>query len=183
MLFIFDWDDTLFPTTQLNSISNKNQYFKLLIKIIKLLFDKCLKYGKIIIITNANYSWINECLKNYMQDLYYYIKKYNIYIISARVISLNMNIQVPNQWKKYTFNHLLPKLKYYFKKDNIIISIGDSYLERDALLEYSDKNIIKKVIKMISNPNPHIILLQLIDINKTFENIILNNQNKNITIR
>ena len=59
IVFIFDWDDTLFPTSWINNINNNkynilnNKKFIILDKILYLLISKCMIYGEVIIVTNA----------------------------------------------------------------------------------------------------------------------------------
>jgi hypothetical protein len=182
MLFIFDWDDTLFPTLSLNKIRDKKTYFNILSKHIITLFNKCLNHGKIIIISNANTAWFKYCLTNFMPNLLSYIINKKIIFISAREMSYKLNIETI-YWKKYTFNNIIPKFIENYKTDKKIISIGDSDLERKALLEYNDKTLIKKSIKLLTNPHPINIYLQLNDINKLFNKLILNNNKIDIIIK
>ena len=68
-LFILDWDDTLFPTSntvkQGISLSNNNtrnglaEHYKELDRMISVFLKHILKYGKVLIITNATKEWIS----------------------------------------------------------------------------------------------------------------------------
>lgn len=160
-IIIYDWDDTLFPTSFIHSNNNINYSQLLLIENqnIKLL-NKSRQFGTTIIITNASTEWIYESSKKYMNNLYKYIVYFNIPIYSAREYATERNIQNYLQWKEITFHNTINN---YFRQNariNNIISIGDAVYERKALLKYGSyinsiiyKHIYIKTIKYIDNPN------------------------------
>jgi hypothetical protein len=96
-LYLFDWDDTLFPRTFLYNgdyFPNKNKidvpdnvYHKIkkLENIILLLFTKILSFGEIVIITNSDQEWINITCKKFMPSLYVFIKNKILYISAKNI--------------------------------------------------------------------------------------------------
>lgn len=171
ILFIFDWDDTLFPTSwtidnniNIDSLFRKNQnsseentydkYFNYLDKIIFSLFIKIKKYGEIIIITNATLSWINKSssiLPN-TRKLLKYIK-----IISAREDNKQYSNN-PTHWKIISF-----KNEVFKREINEIYSIGDASYEYIALMHLKKitKNKFLKSIKLLENPDFKILIDEL----------------------
>jgi hypothetical protein len=74
-LVVFDWDDTLFPTTHLHPV-DESQYGYLMKKYAKHLssieervvnlLEVCLKQSKVVIITNARKGWVEFSSKRFM---------------------------------------------------------------------------------------------------------------------
>src|SRR3972149_5005925 len=141
-LVILDWDDTLFPTTWTinNDIDISNQkvrekyqvVFAELDNILYELFDKTIKYGKIIIVSNASAYWVKLSLK--MLPNTNRLVQNNILILSAR--DLHQNNHSINVWKDLTFFNIVNSFKNF---DNII-SIGDAEYEYRALINLYDSN-------------------------------------------
>jgi hypothetical protein len=151
-LIILDWDDTLFPTSWIveNNIDMTNtniQYkyqmlFSKLDNILYKLITTLLKYGTVIIVTNAIKKWISissSVLPNTQKLI-----KDNVYIFSARELYQE---QYPNEmtlWKKMIFKKIVSQ---YFLENCIqnIISVGDADHEFLALTDLYDINSIKKI--------------------------------------
>ena len=74
-LIIYDWDDTLFPTT---FVLNKNQLDQKELLLLEeqniKILEKSRQLGRTIIITNASTQWIYNSSEQYMPNLYKYIK-------------------------------------------------------------------------------------------------------------
>lgn len=209
-IIIFDWDDTLCPTTTLNLINNiqNNIYIDnntlnkhtnikdpnfIKLEINKIdntnlnLLKKSNELGNNIIISNATVDWIKFTGINYLPLTYNFIVNNNIPIISAREFSLQNNIKNPLEWKNYTFYIYLNKII----NNNIetIISIGDSNTEHIALNKYNQYiknyniNIIVKTIKYIENPIIQDIYKQNIILSKNIHSILNNNKNNTYYIK
>ena len=169
---IIDWDDTLFPTswTVLNDIDINNldnsyiRDFKKLDYIVSMLLNKLQRYSTVIIVSNAMRKWIIQTL-NLMPLTKREMK--NIDIISAR--ELYQNRHNPTEWKKHTFKYIInPKLN---SRPLNIISIGDSEYEYNALIDLfnwqpSHKKTLK-AIKLLKEPNIHILLDELLVLYKS----------------
>lgn len=209
-IIIFDWDDTLCPTTSLNIINsiknniyvdneilNKNKDIRnsdiMKVEINKIdeinikLLQKSNQIGNIVIITNAHSDWIKFSGMNYLPLTYNFIIKNNIPIISARELSLKNNIENPNEWKNYTF-HIY--LNHIFTHDiNTIMTVGDSNLEHLALNKYNNFmksngiNIIIKTIKYIEQPIVQDIYKQNIVLINNIDSILSNPISKTLYIK
>ena len=169
-LFILDWDDTLFCTSEILPIQDYPLMFntnlkiklKLLSNSILTLFNEIQKYGAFIIVTNADSGWIETSSFSYMPDVYNFIKLHNIYIIPTN--SENKFIIDSKQKTFQNFINLILE-NYSYKID--IINIGDSLIERHALLNLNnDKIRFKKNIKFIDRPSIDN-LIKEIDITRT----------------
>lgn len=146
-LFIFDWDDTLFPTTYITS-NFRDLYsvnFNSLDVFLYNFFSFLIRYGDILIVTNANKKWI-DILLYFLPNTKNILSKYNI--ISARDQATTKNY---NDWKTEIF---LKNINY-INKYNIIFNVGDSECEHIALKKLLVKLNNKKTIsyKFITNPS------------------------------
>ena len=114
-IFIIDWDDTLFPTTwvntnkinmsDVNSVKDYKLYFLELDKTVSNFLESFNKIGDIYIVTNANIKWIKSCL-NVLNLTRETIIKNNIRIVSARD-SYAQGGNSPSEWKTRTFQDIL----------------------------------------------------------------------------
>ncbi len=198
-IFIIDWDDTLFPTTWVNSnginltdtssVSNYKLYFLELDKTLSKFLDSFNKIGDIYIVTNANIKWIKSCLSILNQTRNSIVKN-NIRIVSARDSYSQVNSS-PTEWKILTFQDILEdivkKITRNLKPNTClnILSIGDANYEYIALINldaYFKKNLSKisssnvnyllKSIKFVEKPEFNYIIDQLNVVHKNQNSII-----------
>ena len=194
-IIIFDWDDTLCPTTVLtNSVFNQitphmesisniindqcKKELEILDKVNVQLLNTALLNSTVAIISNADDIWIKKTGEDFLPLTFSFIINNNIPIISARKFSLQKNIKNHHIWKDFTFhNYLLNE----FNNNNIntILSIGDSILEQRALENFSkflkvhNKSIYSKTIKYIDKPSIESLIKQNLVINRNI-NVIVN---------
>lgn len=198
-IFIIDWDDTLFPTTwvntnkinmsDVNSVKDYKLYFLELDKTVSNFLESFNKIGDIYIVTNANIKWIKSCL-NVLNLTRETIIKNNIRIVSARD-SYAQGGNSPSEWKTRTFQDILEdiikKILLNLKPNTClnIISLGDAQYEYIALInldsyfktnkliknspDSSNINYLLKSIKFIEKPEFDYIIDQL--------GVILKNKN------
>ncbi len=197
-IFIIDWDDTLFPTTWVNSnginlndsnsISNYKLYFLELDKTLSNFLNSFNKIGDIYIVTNANIKWIKSCLSilNLTREA---IIKNNIRIVSARDSYSQVN-NSPTEWKILTFQDILEdivkKITKNLKPNTClnILSLGDANYEYIALINLDsyfktnlpkmckNVNYLLKSIKFIEKPEFNCVIDQLNVIQKNQTSII-----------
>lgn len=175
-LILIDWDDTLFPTTwtmqnNLNVINKTSKYINLYTKLDTTIYNflqTAIKYGFVIIITNASMSWINTCM-NLLPKTKEFTQK-NIKIVSARD-NYGTNKDMFS-WKKLAFKNEV----YIMLKNNHIhniISIGDAIYEYQASIDLHDWDKIKpkqriiKTIKFMETPNYYSLIDQINLLNKS----------------
>ena len=153
ILFIFDWDDTIFPTSDLSKyiIDFQNIDLSEYDEFLYDFFKKVSSYGNIMIITNASKQWIYQTL--------YYLPKTKELITKYRIISARDNAMTSlysdkyELWKINTYNDYRKFINTY----DIIFNVGDSQNEHNALKYLLDnKKITHKTAityKFMLNPN------------------------------
>jgi len=140
-IIIFDWDDTLYPTTWIKSnmdlirnplCADENilNIFKQLSDQIIYIITKAQIYGKVFIITNAFETWIKDSCK-LIPEVIPFLKNINIISAQDKWKSINPN---PGKWKELEFE----QIALNFIKSNIkiikFICIGDSHHEHNAII-------------------------------------------------
>jgi len=186
---IFDWDDTLLPTSFLiykNVIGNENKLNeKDQIKINKLeqlvsnLLTLSLSKGDVYIITNSGEGWVEESTKKFYPNIKDILDK--IEIISARK---DYEKKYPNDTKLWKIGAFL-NLKNRLNEDLItnILCIGDSVFEMDAgkILAANFIHAVIKTIKFKESPKPEELNKQINLVLNQFNSIF--NSSKNLTVR
>lgn len=148
-VIIFDWDDTIFPTSWFtsNNIATDphiyRNYFNKLDDIAKNMLSVAQRYGRVVFCTNALLSWI-DMTTTFLPKT----KKLNIPFISAR--ELYQKTHPIDSWKVLAFKKHLG----ITNNTNNIISVGDALYEYNALVElYKNKTAYLKVVKFIDRPS------------------------------
>jgi hypothetical protein len=185
-LILLDWDDTLYPTSwtvknnidmnDKNNIRKYQLYFFKLDAILYKLISTLLKYGTVIIVTNAAKKWVFMTLtmlpntQKLIQD--------KVYIFSARELYQN---QYPNEmtlWKKLIFKKIVSQ---YFLENctQNIISVGDADHEFIALTDLYDINSVTnkkllKTIRFLTTPSFESLIDQLQVLSKCSQQICTN---------
>ena len=194
-IFIIDWDDTLFPTTWVNSnkininnidsINKYKLYFLELDETMHNLLKELNIIGDVYIVTNANIQWIRSCL-GVLNKTRGIIIKNNIRIVSARDLYSNSPKKLsPTDWKILTFQDILEDILLNISsklKTNTflnVISLGDANYEYMALINldnYFKKNsksvnYLLKSVKFIEKPQFDSIIDQLTMVIKNIQPI------------
>lgn len=188
-LIIFDWDDTLLPTSYLtpkgifeekNELNEKDQ-----LKINKLessvqkLLEIAISKGDVYIITNAGEGWVQFSAEKFYPSINDILKK--IIIISARDKFEKKYPEQSNVWKIRTFLNLKKRIN-----DDLItniICVGDSSFEIEAGRILASKFIhaVIKTIKFREKPKPEELNKQLNLVLNQFNSIY--SSSKNLTVR
>ena len=184
-IFIYDWDDTLFPNTFLKKQNELTPEIKETIKImesnVKELLNKSLNEGYVFIITNSNKRWVEDCAKEFYPNLKI-LKK--IDIISARDLYESEHPFDGNKWKERAFLKIKEDFKLY--KENIvnIICIGDSECEIEAGKKLSKEfyNAVIKNIKLKNEPNLTELIKEISWLNSEINRLYLFSKNLSIEL-
>lgn len=162
-LVIFDWDDTLFPSSWVQDdripLNRPPEHMKASLKeiadIVAFTLDLAQKLGQVLIVTNAEKGWIEHSCKNMLPDLLPTLQK--VSQISARSIYEQRSGFDPVQWKLDAF---VVEIQRFFPAETIhrrknVLSIGDSAHEREAVLAATAniENCRCKSVKLIERPS------------------------------
>lgn len=177
-LIIFDWDDTLFPSHEYAYLKNINcdknifiSYISYLEHIVYDLLVQAQQYGKVIILTNAQLTWVTEfCIPTFYKAL---LGLPDIEIISARDKYENIN-ENSNSWKYYALGDFLEEKKNITNVVSITDYIEDKLGLEAAILIHSvdHKKICYKNIQLKREPHVGDILKQLVTISKILKNCV-----------
>ena len=194
-LLIFDFDDTLFCTKYLDTFALSYQdiftckvsleqlnsclahEIKELESAILDLFSSLGQNCDIVIISNADLKWINNCLTHFLPELNDYLVENQIKILSAKN-TFSKIIKAPTDWKLKCFKKVIDDLYgedlFY---DLNVISIGDGKEEKKAVFNLAKdlkfRKLKAKFIRMISFPSAASIILQLKYLNENINKMIL----------
>jgi hypothetical protein len=194
-LLIFDFDDTLFCTKYFDTFSLSYQdLFSCKVSLEEInpclvrelrqlestiieVFSNLEKNYDILIISNADMKWINNCLTHFLEEFKEYINENNIKIYSAKSM-FGKILKNKNEWKIKCFKKVINDMYQSDLNcpDLNVISIGDSAEEKKAVFSLTKHNkfikINPKFIRMISFPSAATIILQLKYLNNNLNNMI-----------
>ena len=188
-IIIFDWDDTLLPTTYLTPggvfdeniklpDTDKEKFQKLEQAVLKILTEAVEK-GNVYIITNAGNGWVEFSANRFYPSIMPVLGK--IKIISARGQYEKQFPGNSRQWKIEAFLNL--KKNVNLKLVTNIICVGDSLFEMEAgrILASKFTEAFIKTIKFREAPKLDELLKQLKLVSVQFGSIY--SSIKNLTIR
>ena len=188
-IIIFDWDDTLLPTSFLspggifspNIKLTKDDTLKLieLEKIVHKILTNAIQKGDVFIITNAGKGWVEFSASQFYPNIVDILPKINI--ISARAEYENAFPGESNKWKIQAFLDL--QKIFNVKLVSNIICFGDSLLEMQAgkILGSKFSEAFVKTIKFKETPKIEELLKQLSVVSQQFNYIY--SSVKNMTIK
>ena len=188
-IIIFDWDDTLLPTSFLspggifspNIKLTKDDTLKIieLGKIVYKILTNAIQKGDVFIITNAGKGWVEFSASRFYPNIVDILPKLNI--ISARAEYENAFPGESNKWKIQAFLDL--QRIFNVKLVSNIICFGDSLLEMQAgkILGSKFSEAFVKTIKFKETPKMEELLKQLSVVNQQFNYIY--SSVKNMTIK
>lgn len=166
-LIIFDWDDTLLPSTyihenglRLESEVPPNFYAAIspIEKEVTSLLQTAKQHGDVCIITNAETGWVELSCKKFMPNVWTVVR--DISVCSARSSYEHLHPSSPISWKTEAFSkaisvHLTNLGSNSPRESKLsIISVGDSLSERQALSKSARnyENVYAKSIKFNDKP-------------------------------
>jgi hypothetical protein len=181
-LLIFDWDDTLFPTTWAEqqgflldgSDVSTAELAKLqaiedcTIRILRAAKQK----GRVVIVTNAMKGWVEHCCTQFMPLVIAELR--DISVVSAR--SMYEHCDGPTEWKCLAFAREVSL--FYASGDasqrRNVISLGDSLHERRALACVTQcvPNCWAKSVKFVERPSPEQLIEQHELVNDNFQYVV-----------
>jgi len=158
-LILFDWDDTLCPTTACQQLvkSSQGAAGDPLLRTHAAAVSSCLhvasSLGRVVIVTMAQRCWVNSCIAKLMPDVAHVLKELKIEIVCARESMTQRLNRLASSDDRNPSQYLKTKameriIKSFYKAPGIlsrvgrpvrarswknVVSIGDSVAERLAL--------------------------------------------------
>jgi hypothetical protein len=170
---IFDWDDTLLPTTWIEkqglrldsgSVPSKEQELQLqrMSEHAKQTLQAAKAHGEVILVTNAESGWVELSCQKWMPGLCDSLQ--DVKILSARSTYEHRGVVQPSEWKYLAFQQELARFceepldrtdaRMATTRRTNIISIGDSPYEREALIRVTAgmQDSCVKALKLMARP-------------------------------
>lgn len=163
-LLIFDWDDTLLPTSWLqqrglhfgeaNLNGEDKNHLARLAESVRSTLRQALQFGEVVIVTNAEQGWVEMTCAEFMPSLVNLLQE--VRVISARTEFEKMGRAV-SDWKHLAFAKEIER--FYGSKgashQRNVVSLGDSLHELAALksVAASVPNCLGKSIKLFDSPS------------------------------
>lgn len=160
-LIIFDWDDTLLPTSWLENTDPDSVTLDTISTAVIRVLLEAKKYGTVMIITNAQKGWVEETCRRYLPRCVAILE--TIAVFSART-TYEWIFDSPYSWKIFAFQIASINFSH-------IVSIGDTDAERYATLKL-DHDIRAKSIQLKESPSVDTLLHQLDGLTTLLHDII-----------
>jgi len=164
-ILIFDWDDTVLPSTWLHEhgLSLDDDSWPTVEQQAKL--DKLAeraahtlgtagRYGQVILVTNAEAGWIELSCQKFMPLLWPSLR--DVKLLSARSTYEHQGVASPFEWKYLAFEREIGG--FYEARDaglmKNVVSFGDSAHEREALIRVTERmgSCRTKSLKLVERP-------------------------------
>jgi hypothetical protein len=152
-LQIWDWDDTLFPSTWLNgqglrleddagAAPEQQVLLDAIAAEVEQTIRLALQTGEVVIVTNAEHGWVDQSCRKFCPTLHPLVD--TLRVVSARSTYEEFGVFSPLDWKVKAFERemgaFVPKAARLAHQHEVanLMSIGDSIHEREALLRASE---------------------------------------------
>lgn len=198
-LFIFDWDDTILPSTwvqrqglRLDAASHPTVEQRDILAEVAVFAGKTLRaarqHGTVVLVTNAERGWIELSCQKFLPALAPMLE--NVKLVSARTTFECPQCRSPLDWKLRAFD---AEIALFYGSETVldpskrknVFSLGDSVHEREALLRATSSapNCHSKSLKFVERPEVSQICKQHELITNCFERIVHHNGNLDMCIR
>lgn len=190
-LFVFDWDDTLLPSSwlhrqglRLDESSEVSQWHReqlaevanSAVEIIR----NAKHCGTVVLVTNAERGWIELSCQKFLPTLLPLLE--NVKAVSARTTYETRSVSSPLEWKLRAFEteisrHYGSEMLHSSDVRKNVLSLGDSVHEREALLQATARlpNCCSKSLKFTEKPDILQICKQHSLVNSCFDRIVNHN--------
>eukprot|EP01016_Furgasonia_blochmanni_P042647 TRINITY_DN5678_c0_g1_i12.p1 TRINITY_DN5678_c0_g1~~TRINITY_DN5678_c0_g1_i12.p1 ORF type:complete len:413 (-),score=31.19 TRINITY_DN5678_c0_g1_i12:43-1281(-) len=185
-IIIFDWDDTILPTSYLQYTGYIENPPEDLVDFVPLdeaatrLLQRAMTYGDTYIVTNAAEGWVEYSSKLFLPKVSELIGIRGMKIRSARTENEEKYPGEPAKWKEETFMQL--KGNYDLNLITNLVAIGDSHIEMDAAQHVSKffSHPLTKTIKFRESPRPEELIKQQELLYDKFDQIYMSLRNLTI---
>jgi len=192
-ILIFDWDDTISPSTQIELQTRLPlvteealaiSYASLAARAARTL-EVAKQYGTVVLVTNAEKGWIELSCQRYLPSLSRSLE--NVRLLSARSTYEAQGVKSPTEWKFLAFESEIQEFYQHLPSDGHknVISFGDSMHEREALFRAtaSMPNTSRKSVKFIERPSVEQLTRQHELLHDHFRQIVDHEGNMDLCLR
>ena len=196
-LIIYDWDDTILPTSWLRSLGYLSNNISDMIgtpppnlpghvaSMMRLIedatvenFRQAMSLGRVIIITNSSCLWVPFTAKRFFPKLSQIIETGCFEVYSARPV------QAENAGPNYVY---LPSMAVTWKTDKFremvgstpyqtCVSVGDGFAERCAVLAIANSKMSGKAVRFPLQPSGAVLLEQLKIMLRNLDDVVMDNR-------
>lgn len=198
-VLIFDWDDTVLPSTwvqcqglRLDEGSELSKWQRGQLTEVANAAAETLRMAKqlgtVVLVTNAERGWIELSCQKFMPTLYPSLE--NVKVLSARTTYESPELASPLDWKLRAFESEIqriygPETLPSPERRKNVLSLGDSVHEREALLRATAPlpNCRSKSLKFVERPDIVQICKQHSLVTSCFDRIVQHDGNLDLCIR
>jgi len=168
-LFIFDWDDTILPTTALSlqgfsldgpEVDMNSDFGAALVAHTQAWVEtlgQARHYGKVMVVTAAEQGWVEATCSKFLPGLASQVMGAEAWVsvVSARSVFEPKGYSDPLEWKQMAF---AAAVEQYFPescKHRNVVSVGDASYERRAILSLANwvPYCTPKSLKFLERPS------------------------------
>jgi len=178
---IFDWDDTLLPTSYFSQGGEIAEgTLKAIEKSAGKLLELARRAGRVFIITNATPSWVERSAERFLPGLMEAVR--SVPVISARGEFETLYPGEVDQWKVQAFLRVREQLDSQVITN--LISVGDSVFEMNAVhvMGREFAQAVVKTVKFRENPTAKELRKELELVTSKFNQIVAKAQDLTITL-
>jgi len=183
---VFDWDDTMFPTSALScargdcddghdSVKSVHAQLEHLDMAAVQVLLVARELGRVIIVTNSSTGWVQESSAKFLPLLHRHIIDENVEVVSARDLFSSMHPDCPSEWKAYAMAEVLGNLA---ADDINVLALGDCYSDQYAahqaermLMRKNSVNM--KCVKLLTRPSIQRLTKELLLLKLSLERMAL----------
>jgi len=187
-IIIFDWDDTICPTTALNEDSTLEvgcEKLQALVVEARETLKKAREVAaEVVIVTNATDGWVEQSCVNWLPGLWPTLDM--LEFASARSRWEPTGITTPTGWKAAAFKEIIEKFysRYWRQSWKNVIVVGDACYEHDALgivaglaPQGASKRCRAKSIRFGMQPSVEHLTRELQMLRESFDDIVQHDDN------
>jgi len=145
-LIVFDWDDTLFPTSWLRAqglldedaviTPEQDERLEALADAVAVTLERAKRRGGVAIVTNAEQGWVEASCEAILPSLRAHLA--GVRVVSARSRHEKPGVFAPTTWKCLAFEELVNEFYGALGEQDValrrnIVSVGDAEHEMEAL--------------------------------------------------
>mmetsp|Transcript_105694 Transcript_105694/g.252097 ORF Transcript_105694/g.252097 Transcript_105694/m.252097 type:complete len:248 (+) Transcript_105694:64-807(+) len=184
-VLIFDWDDTMLPSSWLSeqklsldaqskATPEQEAQLETLAEHAAETLTLAKRFGKVVLVTNAERGWIELSCQKFMPSLYVHLQ--DVRLFSARSTYEGQGVAAPFEWKYLAFETEICSYYESLSSDRPknVISFGDSFHEREAVIRVTERltNCCTKILKFTERPVPEQLLKEHTLIKGCFRDIV-----------